>query len=227
GWTALAPSQDLPTRFADVAGEANGDMVAVGSTSAPSNVPNPAYADNAIIARFTPGGALDPSFGDGGRVTVDLGAEDPALAVAVQPDGRILVLGQSRSLNCCQLLATFIARSLPDGSLDPSFGDGGIARTGAFAGQALSVAPSGRIVVAGRGTDGRSSVVARYLRDGSPDRAFGEEGRFRLHRSAWDLFAVDATRGAPIVAAGIEQRHAHRRRMAVLALSRGGKLMRS
>src|SRR5262249_8875912 len=90
GWTALAPSQDLPTRFADVAGEANGDMVAVGSTSAPSNVPNPAYADNAIIARFTPGGALDPSFGDGGRVTVDLGAEDRALAVAVQPDGRIL-----------------------------------------------------------------------------------------------------------------------------------------
>ena len=39
------------------------------------------------LARFTPSGELDPTFGEGGRVTTDLGASEYAFDLAIQPDG--------------------------------------------------------------------------------------------------------------------------------------------
>jgi hypothetical protein len=48
------------------------------------------------VARLRPGGALDPSFGRGGRATVDFaGNRDTALALAPARDGRIVLAGSS------------------------------------------------------------------------------------------------------------------------------------
>ena len=112
-------------------------------------------------------GDLDSSFGNGGVVT-----QGPGDAIAVQPDGTIVVGG-----------GYTLARYLPDGSPDPSFGDGGsVALSGAYI-RAVALQPDGKIVVAGTGggSGGPEYVfsqfmVARYNSNGSPDTSFGTNG---------------------------------------------------
>lgn len=53
--------------------------------------------DGFAIARLTPGGALDPTFGTGGRATVNFAGVDVAHGLALQPDGKIVVVGATGS----------------------------------------------------------------------------------------------------------------------------------
>ncbi len=66
-----------------------------------------------------------------------------------------------------------LAFSMPPGSLDPTFGNGG--KLTDWSGRANSVAiqPDGKIVVAGTDAGNRAFAVARYNPDGSPDTDFG------------------------------------------------------
>lgn len=111
-------------------------------------------------------GDLDPSFGDEGVVTTDVGPNDLAKQIVVQPDGKILVAGSGTTD------AWAVIRYFPDGSLDDSFGVGGKVVTPAPPGvaSALTLAPDGKIVVAGWG------IVARYLATGALDASFGTGG---------------------------------------------------
>src|SRR5262245_39255663 len=94
----------------EVAMQADGKVVAVGQGET-----------NFSVARFTLGGTLDPSFGDGGTLTTTLSAvTDRAYAVAVAPDGRIVAAGYSHG---GQRLA--MVCYLPDGTTDASFGTNG------------------------------------------------------------------------------------------------------
>jgi uncharacterized delta-60 repeat protein len=118
-------------------------------------------------ARLPLAGDLDPTFGSGGL------AQSPGLgigAIAVQPDGKIVVANGSFAL----------ARYLPDGSLDPSFGAGGHVETDAGAGSlgALALQPDGKIVVAGSSAYGSPNkfTLARYDSNGSLDSSFGTDG---------------------------------------------------
>ena len=83
-------------------------------------------------------GQSGPSFGNGGKVTTDLSARDFATAMAVQSDGKILVVVESRIFPGVQ--GFVLARYLPDGSLDPAFGSGGTV-TSSF-GNLSAVAPA-------------------------------------------------------------------------------------
>jgi len=65
--------------------QADGRIVIAGSSQATGTV---------AVARLTPGGALDPGFGVGGRVRVDFGVATFGHAVALAPNGRIVVAGQ-------------------------------------------------------------------------------------------------------------------------------------
>ena len=105
------------------------------------------------LLRYLPTGALDLTFGTGGMV---LGPSGPSRAVAVQPDGAILVAGGGFS----------VTRYSPDGRLEATFTPIG---TDAVA-NALTVQPDGRILVAGS-RSGRS-VLVRLLADGSLDPTF-------------------------------------------------------
>ena len=113
------------------------------------------------------------------RTAVDFGREEEANAVAVQPDGKVVVAGTSRSPDHSRSLIV-VTRHLPDGALDPSFGAGG--RVTEDLGpesdaQAVLALPDGRIVVAGAAGDSVGDpgmAMLQYLPDGSRNRSFGE-----------------------------------------------------
>jgi serine/threonine-protein kinase len=120
------------------------------------------------------GEALDPTFGAGGVVITDFGGNDVAYAVLVQYDGRLLVAGQTERDGNYDIA---LARYLPDGRLDPSFGDGGRVVTDLGGGEAvyaLAPLPDGRIVAAG--VRGANPILLRYLPDGRLDPTFGSGG---------------------------------------------------
>lgn len=141
---------------------ANGKIVAAGTDG------RQAFA----VARYLSDGSLDPAFGGTGIVRTDLTASyDVAHDLAIQDDGRIVVVGQRGKTP-----RFTVARYRRNGTLDASFaGDGttGLRTEWSFA-TAVAVQPDGKIVVAGFEPGGL--VLARFRRDGSLDRTFGRDG---------------------------------------------------
>jgi uncharacterized delta-60 repeat protein len=131
---------------------------------------------DAVVARFTVDGDYDSSFLGDGRRILAMGAHSEAFAVAIQPNGKIVVAGQGGG-GAGQFA---LARLLDSGSLDDSFGDDGHVRTD-FGGSdsVLDVAlqPDGKIVAAGV-TSG-DFAVARYKKGGGLDPTFSDNGRNR------------------------------------------------
>lgn len=131
--------------------------------------------DDVALARYNRDGSLDRTFGDGGRVSTDLGTSEYANALALQRDGKLVAAGV--------IGADFgLVRYHRDGTLDRSFGDGGHVVTdfGYYydAVNAVAVLRDGRVVAAGR-TDTNPSgdvALARYLPDGTLDTTFGRGG---------------------------------------------------
>jgi len=137
----------------------------------------------APVARAAPGD-LDPTFGGDGVVRTDLTpAEDDGYAVAIQPDGKIVVAGEMGTGGPNARVA--VVRYETDGSLDPSFGGGdGKASIdftpGADYAYAVRIQADGKIVVAGTADYfGQNSrfALARLASDGSLDPAFGGDGK--------------------------------------------------
>src|SRR5206468_1488577 len=84
-----------------------------------------AYFD-VVLIRYNQDGSLDNSFGDNGIEDVSLAnANDEAMGVVLETDGKIVVVG---SLFNGTNDDYFIARFNTDGSLDNSFGTGGLAQ---------------------------------------------------------------------------------------------------
>jgi len=132
------------------------------------------------LARFNADGTLDGGFGDTGRATLDVGGYGWANALTIQDDGKLVVAGASYVPDEVRIL---VARFLPDGMPDPTFGTGGVVVTNPTAGwdQALQVVQQadGRLVVAGYVSsqgDGRHVAVLRYLSEGTLDPSFATGG---------------------------------------------------
>ena len=153
-----------------VAVQSDGKIVAAGYANHGGNY------DFALV-RYTAAGALDPSFGSAGTVLTDIGGSgkhDIGRSVAVQPDGKIIVAGQSSAGP-----GTAVARYDGDGHLDDGFASGGVlvTRIPGIA-YAVAVQADGKIVVAGSAGSGTRNdiAVARFLSDGSADQGFGDAG---------------------------------------------------
>ncbi len=174
-----------------------------------------------ILARFLPDGSLDTGFGnDAGVQHTDPVSVGRALDVAIQPDGKILAAGVDFGGEIGS--ARFaLARYLPDGSPDLSFGEDGAARTAFERGvpsdyaNAMALRPDGKIVVAGTarfrfGTPHPARfALARYRADGSLDPSFAGDGKeitgfrpsaTRRHRDVGEALAIQAN--GRIVVAG-------------------------
>jgi uncharacterized delta-60 repeat protein len=128
------------------------------------------------IARLLPGGAPDNSFSGDGKATVDFGgSNDSAAAVALQPDGKIVVAGTTNAGGF------LVARLLPSGGLDDSFaGDGkSLVDFGAGGDSAIALQPDGKILLAGNaGPSGASDLgIARLQPNGLLDSTFGNGGK--------------------------------------------------
>jgi uncharacterized delta-60 repeat protein len=117
----------------------------------------------------TSGGALDSTFGGDGRVVTDLGSDEGAVAVAVLPDGKILVAAP-----------TALLRYDSSGVPDATFDDDGIRPLSGFVASDMAIAPGGKIVVVGTADSGGDELanlaVARFDDDGTPDATFSEDG---------------------------------------------------
>jgi uncharacterized delta-60 repeat protein len=128
---------------------------------------------NLGVARLDPKGALDATFGTGGKVEVDFGGDDAGLAIARQADARILVAGQSSAVGAV------VVRLRTNGALDTDFdGDGRVTLPGIPSGsaRAVLVQPDGKIVVAGNANGSQTMTVTRLMPNGSLDTSFDGDG---------------------------------------------------
>lgn len=169
-----------------------------------------------LLARLTANGRFDPNFG-GGDGKVSLKIEELAeccgewASLALQQDGKILVTGRASGPRRDRLA---LARFRPNGTLDPSFGEGGLApkRTTLRMPNPrdLAVQGDGRIVVVGYGFGVTKSEPAalsfralRYLPNGKLDQSFGQGGLQLLSPGAQNAaFAALTQANGRVVAAG-------------------------
>ena len=152
-------------------------------------------------------GDLDPAFGVGGKRTTDFfGNDDVGAAVAVQPDGKIVVAGIALSGEVGNFA---VARYSSDGSLDSSFGTGGKTTTDFFGdidlafGVALQT--DGKIIAVGTAVKPLSDrletyfALARYNTNGTLDSSFGTGGKvtsdvlsINIHQTSFVIFVQSA-----------------------------------
>jgi uncharacterized delta-60 repeat protein len=135
------------------------------------------------VVRYTAEGALDTTFGVGGKVTIAFGSEnDVCQSVALQSDGKIVAAGYS--WNGSQYVFA-VARLTSTGALDTSFSSDGKVTTaiGGFDfGHEVAIQADGKIVVGGYSDDGSKYVfaVVRYTTTGGLDSSFSSDGKATL-----------------------------------------------
>ncbi|MFE1414546.1 calcium-binding protein [Streptomyces sp. NPDC058746] len=178
-----------------VALQADGKIVVAGSTLVEQN--GTAWSQFTLL-RYLPNGALDTAFGNAGRVFPDFGQGSSGSAVRVLSNGRILAAGAGQG-------GFALARLLPDGSPDNTFGggDGRVATPfplGASV-QDLALQSDGRIVAVGTASYASPAfstdvALARYTPDGSPDTSFDGDGQLLLD---WGT-SIDAANGVVLQA---------------------------
>ena len=145
---------------------------------------------NAVLIRLLEDGSPDPGFGAGGVVLSDLGSDGRFYTVALDENQNIIAGGYSNDGDFA------IARYLPDGSPDESFGTNGMVITDLqndFENiNALVLQTDGKIVAAGASAHpdnpgGAAFALIRYNSDGSPDATFGDQGKvFTEIGPGWD-----------------------------------------
>jgi uncharacterized delta-60 repeat protein len=129
-----------------------------------------------VLARYDTNGSLDGTFGTAGQVSVPLPVPFRGTALALQPDGRILIAGFTAGGPS----DIGVVRLLPGGAPDPTFdGDGFVSSDFGASEAAASVAVlgDGRILVAGRRSVPPADLaLVRYLSSGALDATFGLGG---------------------------------------------------
>jgi uncharacterized delta-60 repeat protein len=172
---------DLPTNsdsYYSVAIQTDGKIVAVGQTD----------SDHGLIARFNTDGSLDTTTFNTGLVNGGLGFINTEgntnsfayYSVALQPDGKIVAVGQTDDNNGDK--HGLIARFNTNGELDQTFNvTNGFINTedGTDSSFYYSVAlqTDGKILVVGR-TDNGFGLIARYTTNGTLDTTFNQPNGF-------------------------------------------------
>ena len=178
------------SRAAAIVRQPDGKIVAVGSDRQHGD-------DDFALARYNTDGSLDTSFSGDGKKTTDFGGDDDqATGVALQGDGKIVVVGSAGG--CCFTPINFaLARYNPNGSLDTSFsGDG--KQTTDFGGDGgangVALQADGKIVAVGtRAADAPTSRSPATTPNGSLDTSFSGDGK-----QTTDFGGSDVARGVAI-----------------------------
>ena len=176
----------------DVAVQPDGRIVAVGYTEGPGGT-------DFAVARFREGGALDASFaGDGIRTTDFASGLQESYGVALQDDGKIVVVGYTDDAGGTEA-DLLVVRYEANGALDPTFSGDGKKVTDFGPGDDIAydvtVQPDGRIVVVGSASNGASLdfAIARYDTNGSLDDTFSGDGKKMI-----DFGSSDGLQGVAI-----------------------------
>lgn len=154
------------------------------------------------VVRFKVGGRRDPTFSGDGVALTPIGATASADAVAIQPDGKIVVVGRATSKMA-------IARYETGGALDRTFSRNGTAYVGFGASseaQAVAIDDDGSIVIAGYSGTGPDwkAAIARLTAEGILDPTFSGDGKTTLNWSPGDdeAYGVALTPSGKIVVGG-------------------------
>jgi uncharacterized delta-60 repeat protein len=182
----------------------DGKIVAAGETLASVSQATPRLG----LVRYLENGSPDPTFGIGGVVIQSDDVRYGLTSIALQPDGRLLVAGNLQRTARREIV---VARFEPDGSLERSFGEDGYAfgngNTWEYGGQ-LSLQSDGTFLVftsvesdMPEGWWDWSPAIMRFHADGSPDTAFGDNGRALILSEAEFSAAVTQSDGRMLLAA--------------------------
>jgi uncharacterized delta-60 repeat protein len=203
-------SADGPDRLFGVTFDATGNILATGIRASSTD---PTADVETVVARFLPSGALDTTFGTNGYVSKNLAVGtngESARGIVVQSTGKIVVAatiehagGDARDRDIA------VARFLPDGTLDTTFGAAGVAvldlSTGVVDGSAfradsqwgLALAAGDKLVVSGgmvgSGRTDTDFALVRLEADGAYDATFGTGGVFSLDINNAQASARQAT----------------------------------
>jgi uncharacterized delta-60 repeat protein len=192
------------TRLFAAAAQSNGDVVAVGESLAKQT-------PTVLLARFTPSGALDPSFGHGGIASgpaVSGAGGSLARAVAVEPDGRIVIAGEATDSTGSASEGLLVERFDANGTPDTSFGSGGVANmlsSSSGDGYSVAVQSNGEILAGGSASEGGTpyAAVVRLTSAGQPDHSFAGSGSDVIDLGAYSVAQALALQGnGDIVIAG-------------------------
>lgn len=154
-----------------------------------------------LLVRLNPDGSMDDTFGTGGAVTVPLLPYAQGLGVALQPDGRIVVVGECYLSSQTRMM---VVRYTSTGQLDTSFNGSGVAYAPSIddaSANAVRILPDGGILVAGTGrvsVDG-DYILLKYTPTGALDSTFGSGG---VASAAFDGADVDIAYGLAVHADG-------------------------
>ena len=152
--------------------QADGAIVVTGNTGgllAPPTGPDAPANFQWVVARLTPAGALDPSFGTNGIVAIPSvpGMQNGGFGASLLDDGRIVALGREPR-------SPLLTRLLPTGAPDPSFHGGVPAPLPIPFALNMALHPDGFVDVVGH------QRLLRYRPDGEPDLTFGAGGAVDL-----------------------------------------------
>jgi len=205
----------------DIAGLALNDIArAVAVQSKDDKIVVVGNADEHIaLVRYTADGELDPTFGPNadGKVTTPLGSGSQANAVAIQPDGKIVIAGIVSGIGFNHGFDIVVARYLDNGTLDTSgFGSFGVTYHHVDiddAANAVAIYPAvgqptdGKIVVAGSTNasgGGTRFLILRLDPDGNLDSGFGTGGQVMpdFGSSSSEGYGIAIQPDGKIVAAG-------------------------
>ncbi len=174
------------TRLFGDAFQSDGKLVVTGQRGTSSGA-------TLIVGRLTSSGGSDGSFGGGvvagPAIGSQFGSGSIGRAVAIQSDGKIVVVGKATDSSGTGTLGMLIERFNSNGSLDTSFGSGGVVKvlTAQFGdGYGVAIAPGGKIVAAGSANSssgGSNIAVVRLNSNGSLDSSFGSGGIVTLART--------------------------------------------
>jgi uncharacterized delta-60 repeat protein len=157
-----------------IALQADGKVVVSGNTN------SFAGGDNFFVARFTASGSVDSSFASKGYVVTDAGGSDWSGELAIQGDGRIVVVGSGSYGSLSTTPGFVIARYNTNGTLDTSFaGDGLLTTFFSDANGPVEAHATEVIVQASSLLVTGSNYLARYDLNGSLDPTFGVDGAVR------------------------------------------------
>jgi uncharacterized delta-60 repeat protein len=214
-WTGNGSGQ---ARAYSVAVQADGKIIAAGSNE------NSQLREFITLVRYNVDGTFDTSFGSNGTVSTTAGV---ARGLALQPDRRIVVVGETSSLG-----GGIVVRYNENGGLDGTFGSAGKVVLDFADARSLVLQPDGKIVVAGAVdvllpdgfTRQTAFAVERLNSDGTLDPGFGENGRVTtLIRSGSDhAYSVTLQADGKIVVAG--ESYEYRGVIAVVRYTANGTL---
>jgi uncharacterized delta-60 repeat protein len=194
--TSITSGNDVPYRLAI---QTDGKIVVAGYGNNGAN-------NDVIVVRYNTNGTLDNTFDGDGKVITNLGSNEAAFALTIQPDGKIIAAGASTSGG--QQEATAF-RYNTDGSPDNTFdGDGVVVFSGPLTNdniREVAVQTDGKIIMAGADNYSGGNFHGELVRlnaDGSPDNSFGTNGLVTLPLNYGIFYGMTLQTDGKIVGVG-------------------------